>query len=124
MKDFLLPLEPIPCEAWVNKHSNGRKLQKYRMERIRALPTQTTHRVSCYSPFWLSSDFDHSSYLLLECLQLEKGGTRLFSHDIIWQPAGHLLEIQKTVIAHIWGRERIFGHSVDVMGDFKKKICL
>ena len=81
----------------INEHSNGRKLQKYRMERIRALPTQTTHRFSHYSPFWLSSDFDHSSYLLLECLQLEKGGTRWPCTDIIWQPAGHLLEIQKTI---------------------------
>lgn len=48
---------------------------------------------------WQSSDSDHSSHLLLECLQLEKGGTRWPCIDIIWQPAGHLLEIQKTIIS-------------------------
>lgn len=95
------------------------------MERIRALPTQTTHRFSHYSPFWLSSDFDHSSYLLLECLQLEKGGTRWPCTNIIWQPAGHLLEIQKTITQLTSEEEKGYLDTVWMSwGDFKKKSAL
>lgn len=67
-------------------------------KKTRALTTQTKPRSTCLSRFWLSRDFDHSSYLLLEYLQLEKGSTRWPCIDIIWQPAGYLLEIQKTII--------------------------
>lgn len=95
----LPPLEPNPREASVNRHKNSRKIQKYRMGKKSGLSQLKLSRFTCYSRCRLSSDCDHASYLLLECLQLEKGGTRWPSTDVIWQPAGYLLEIQKTIIS-------------------------
>lgn len=125
-KDFLSHLlRPHPREARVNKHTKSRKLQKYRMETIRALTAQTKHRFTCRSRFWPSSDCDRSLYLLLECLQLEK---RWYQMALPW----HNLATSRTFTrnpenshwANIWGRERVCGDSGDVMGRFKKKICL
>lgn len=104
------------------KHTKSRKLQKYRMETIRALTAQTKHRFTRRSRFWPSSDRDRSLYLLLECLQLEK---RWYQMALPW----HNLATSRTFTrnpenshwANIWGRERVFGDSGDVMGRFKKK---
>lgn len=66
---------------------------------------------------WQTTDSDHSCHLLLECLQLEKGGTRWPCIDIIWQSAGHLLEIQKTIISLTSEEEKGYWRQCGYHGD-------
>lgn len=102
------PVSPHPREACVNKHISSRKLQQYRMEKIRALTIRTQHRFTCHPVFLADYRFWPFLPFFIGVFTAGKGWYQMAMH---W----HNLAVGRTFtrnpenyhFANIWGRERV-----------------